>query len=71
MANRLQLVKVAVPVPLADVFDYLADGEHELPAPGCRVRVPFGRGERTGIVVEHAATTAAADIAFHPTPRGS
>ena len=57
MANRLQLVKVAVPVPLAEAFDYLADGERELPAPGCRVRVPFGRGERIGIVVEHAAAT--------------
>jgi primosomal protein N' (replication factor Y) len=57
MANSRQLVKVAVPVPLAEAFDYLADPRQELPAPGCRVRVPFGRGERIGIVVGHAATT--------------
>ncbi len=57
MANSRQLVKVAVPVPLAEAFDYLADPAHGLPAPGCRVRVPFGRGERIGIVVGHAATT--------------
>src|SRR5262245_20715986 len=57
MVSRLQLVKVAVPVPLAEAFDYLADPAHDLPEPGCRVRVPFGRGERIGIVVEHAATT--------------
>jgi primosomal protein N' (replication factor Y) len=57
MANSRQLVKVAVPVPLAEAFDYLANTEHDAPLPGCRVRVPFGRGERIGVVVEHAATT--------------
>src|SRR5688572_14132538 len=57
MVSGRQLVKVAVPVPLAEAFDYLADPKQDLPAPGCRVRVPFGRGERIGIVVEHAATT--------------
>jgi primosomal protein N' (replication factor Y) len=57
MANSRQLVKVAVPVPLAEAFVYLADAEHGLPLPGCRVRVPFGRGERIGVVVEHATTT--------------
>ena len=57
MANSRQLVKVAVPVPLAEAFDYLADPGHDVPMPGCRVRVPFGSGERIGIVVEHAATT--------------
>jgi primosomal protein N' (replication factor Y) len=57
MVSRQQLVKVAVPVPLAEAFDYLAEPGRALPAPGSRVRVPFGRGERIGIVVEHAATT--------------
>ena len=55
MSNTRHLVKVAVPVPLADAFDYLADAP--LPAIGCRVRVPFGRGERIGLVVEHPAAT--------------
>jgi primosomal protein N' (replication factor Y) len=50
------LIRVAVPVPLADAFDYLApDGP--LPQIGCRVRVPFGRRERIGLVIEHPATT--------------
>ncbi len=45
-----------MPVPLADTFDYLVPSG-PLPAPGCRVRVPFGRGERIGVVVEHPAAT--------------
>jgi primosomal protein N' (replication factor Y) len=56
MSNSQALIRVAVPVPLADAFDYLAAAE-PLPAVGCRVRVPFGRGERIGIVIDHPATT--------------
>src|SRR5215203_4295582 len=56
MSNSKALVRVAVPVPLADAFDYLAPAG-ALPAAGCRVRVPFGRGERIGIVVDHPAAT--------------
>jgi primosomal protein N' (replication factor Y) len=56
MDSSRQLIKVAVPVPLADAFDYRAP-PGPLPAVGCRVRVPFGRGERIGIVVDHPATT--------------
>jgi primosomal protein N' (replication factor Y) len=56
MSSRLRLVRIAIPVPLADAFDYLApDGQ--LPQIGCRVRVPFGRRERIGVVVEHPVTT--------------
>jgi primosomal protein N' (replication factor Y) (superfamily II helicase) len=57
MSNEHALIRVAVPVPLADAFDYLAPAHLPLPEPGCRVRVPFGRGERIGIVLEHPATT--------------
>ena len=56
MSGSPKLVRVAVPVPLADAFDYLAAGP-ALPQVGCRVRVPFGRGERIGLVVDHPATT--------------
>src|SRR5688572_6689884 len=56
MSPRPRLVRVAVPVPLADAFDYLA-ADGPLPQIGCRVRVPFGRRERIGLVVEHPATT--------------
>jgi primosomal protein N' (replication factor Y) len=56
MSNKPPLVRVALPVPLADAFDYLAPSG-PLPAAGCRVRVPFGRGERIGVVIDHPATT--------------
>ena len=47
------LLRVALPVPLPDHFDYLPP--EGVPAarcrPGCRVLVPFGRGERIGVIV--------------------
>jgi primosomal protein N' (replication factor Y) len=57
MSLPRQLVRVAVPVPLADAFDYLAAPAGPLPPIGSRVRVPFGRGERIGLVVEHPSAT--------------
>lgn len=46
-----RLVAVALPVPIHGTFTYsVADGT-EIPAPGTRVRVPFGRNERIGWVV--------------------
>ncbi len=51
MNSSRALIRVAVPVPLAGTFDYLCDGDP--PAVGCRVRVPFGRREQVGIVLEH------------------
>ena len=57
MSSRRNLVRVAVPVPLADAFDYLVAAGDALPPVGTRVRVPFGRGERIGLVVEHPAKT--------------
>ena len=53
MPDAPKLVRVAVPVPLAEGFDYVWHGDGAPPAPGSRVRVPFGRGERIGIVLEH------------------
>ena len=51
------ILRVAVPVPLPRLFDYLpppgVDGATI--APGSRVAVPFGRGSRVGIVVATAA----------------
>jgi primosomal protein N' (replication factor Y) (superfamily II helicase) len=50
------ILRVAVPVPLPQLFDYLApSGVDALGiAPGTRVLVPFGRGRRVGVVVESA-----------------
>lgn len=52
------LVRVAVPVPLAQSFDYIWPGPGAPPALGSRVSVPFGRGSRVGVVVEHPPTSA-------------
>ena len=65
MGDDRPVVRVAVPVPLADVFDYLAPSGAS-PTPGTRVRVPFGRGERVGIVVEHSAVSALAPAKLKP-----
>ncbi len=51
------LVRVAVPVPLADAFDYRWQAPDQPPSRGCRVRVPLGTRERIGIVVGHPAVT--------------
>jgi primosomal protein N' (replication factor Y) len=57
-----KILRVAVGAPLAALFDYLpplgADStQAESPLPGERVLVPFGRGERVGILVEVAEDT--------------
>jgi primosomal protein N' (replication factor Y) len=49
-----QLIQVALPVPLPQAFDYWMPAGHSIAEAdliGCRVRVPFGRGERIGIIV--------------------
>src|SRR5690606_22127592 len=48
---------VAVPVPLADGFDYVWTGPGPAPEPGARVEVPFGRGRRIGIVLDRPGST--------------
>ncbi len=52
------LVRVAIPVPLAQTFDYIWPGPDARPGAGCRVSVPFGRGHRVGVVIEHPRTPA-------------
>ena len=51
--SKSRLIRVAVPVPLADAFEYLVPEGADRPPLGSRVRVPFGRRERVGIVVAH------------------
>ncbi len=57
MSNKLSqtVLKVAVNVPLSRQFDYLPGRDGELPAAGCRVRVPFGRRHEIGLVLGHAS----------------
>ena len=47
------LLRVAVPVPLPTLFDYLPLPGQALPAPGSRVLVPFGRRQLVAVVMDH------------------
>jgi primosomal protein N' (replication factor Y) len=44
------VVRVALPVPLLQTFSYLSGSS--MVRTGSRVRVPFGRAHRVGVVVE-------------------
>jgi len=52
----MNLVKVAVPVPLRQQFDYLLP-EKKYIAPGVRVKVPLGRRQTIGIVMGQCEKT--------------
>ncbi|MBN1240555.1 MAG: DEAD/DEAH box helicase, partial [Gammaproteobacteria bacterium] len=45
------ILRIAVPVPIGDSFDYLWNGAGPAPRPGTRISVPFGRSRRIGVVV--------------------
>mgnify|MGYP000495321474 CR=1 FL=1 len=46
------VLKVALPVPLRCLFDYLPPVDAVPPRPGMRVLVPFGRRKLVGVVIE-------------------
>jgi primosomal protein N' (replication factor Y) (superfamily II helicase) len=55
-----QVFRVALDTPLRRLFDYLApvsSGSAGAPAPGARVRVPFGRQRLVGVVMAVAGTS--------------
>ena len=53
------VLRVALPVPLPRLFDYLPPPGTQIPsAVGHRVRVPFGQRELTGVVVATGAAAA-------------
>ncbi|KAB7766797.1 primosomal protein N' [Xanthomonas maliensis] len=55
MTSPVATLRVALPVPLPQVFDYLPPDADALPDPGWigrRLRVPFGPRELIGVVVE-------------------
>jgi primosomal protein N' (replication factor Y) len=52
------VLKVAVPVPVPQLFDYLPPLKEACPAPGTRVLVPFGQRRLTGVVMDHAEESA-------------
>ena len=49
------VLRVALPLPLRQLFDYLPDEQGTVARAGQRVRVPFGRRELIGVVVELAS----------------
>ena len=53
-----------MPVPVAEGFDYRWPGPGPAPLPGTRVRVPFGRRERIGIVIAARSAASVADGAL-------
>jgi len=57
MAPTTTVLRVAIAVPLAQAFDYLPPPRVDAASveAGTRLAVPFGRGERVGVVLGHAA----------------
>jgi len=51
-ADRLTIIKVALPVPVRSLFDYSLPSTLPVPRPGCRVRVGFGSRVLTGLVID-------------------
>ncbi len=45
-----QIVRVALPVPIPQLFDYKAENVQQSDVGRC-VRVPFGRGEKCGVII--------------------
>jgi primosomal protein N' (replication factor Y) (superfamily II helicase) len=54
---REGISRIALDVPLRRLFDYRAPAGLAAPAPGKRVRVPFGRQSLIGVVIEQARTS--------------
>ena len=54
VAEYMPVLRVALDLPLHRLFDYVAEAATSADV-GLRVRVPFGRGERLGVIVEVAA----------------
>ena len=62
------VLRVALPVPLPTLFDYLPPSEGSAQA-GSRVLVPFGRGKLVGVVVDAYAEAAVARGRLKPVIR--
>ncbi|HHH39996.1 MAG TPA: primosomal protein N' [Sedimenticola sp.] len=56
MPDRSQILRIAIPAPLRSLFDYLPPPgiRPEQLVPGKRLLVPFGRGQRCGILISVA-----------------
>jgi primosomal protein N' (replication factor Y) len=54
MSARPRIVRVAVPKPLPQLFDYALGADDPLPVPGARLWVPFGKQRLVGVCVDPA-----------------
>ena len=59
------IIKVALPVPLPRLFDYLQAEDGSLTPVGSRVLVPFGSRKLVGVVIGHAAESALSPEKLH------
>jgi primosomal protein N' (replication factor Y) len=67
MSAEAKIYKIALPVPLRRLFDYLPPQTDEYPiARGSRVKVPFGNQELTGIVFGIATHSALSPAQLKP-----
>ena len=66
--SRMKVLRVALDVPVAKLFDYLIDDASPA-ATGDRVVVPFGARQRVGVVVEVAHTSTVAASRLKPVER--
>ena len=63
MDAPLPTLRIALPVPLPQLFDYLPpDGAAPEAVVGCRIRVPFGPRELVGLVVEQGSADPASSL---------
>jgi primosomal protein N' (replication factor Y) len=65
---RMRVLRVALEVPVAKLFDYLIDDATSA-APGDRVVVPFGARDRIGVVIEVGNGSAVASARLKPVKR--
>ncbi|MDR0717306.1 MAG: primosomal protein N' [Azoarcus sp.] len=64
----MSVVRVAIPVPLPRLFDYLAEDATAADIGRC-VRVPFGRGEKSGLILSLPASAAVDPAQLKPITR--
>ncbi|HSW70593.1 MAG TPA: hypothetical protein VLH77_01275 [Gammaproteobacteria bacterium] len=59
VSKPLKIIRIALPLPLRKIFDYLPAEDTPLATlqPGMRIRVPFQKRELVGIFLELASST--------------
>jgi len=64
--SSARFLRVALPVPLPQLFDYLQPGDGPAATSGCRVLVPLGRRRLVGVVVAVSERSAVPDERLLP-----